>query len=66
MGLLYSKDGLKNYIGYFDADWAGYTDVRKSRSGYLFQMSGADINCRSKKQTCMALLAGGAEHMALA
>ena len=66
LGLLYSKDGSKECIGYSDADWAGDTDDRKSTSGYLFQMSGAAISWRSKKQTCVALSTAEAEYMALA
>jgi len=44
----------------------GDTDDRKLTSGYLFQISGAAVNWRSKKQTCVALSTVEAEYMALA
>ena len=44
----------------------GDTDDRKSRSGYLLQMSGVAVSWRSKKQTCVALSTAEAECMALA
>ena len=65
-GLLYSKEGSKDCIGYSDADWAGDVEDRKSTSGYLFQISGAAVSRRSKKQTCVALSTAEAEYMALA
>jgi len=66
LGLLYNKDSSKECIGYSDADWAGDLDDRKSTSGYIFQMGGAAISWRSKKQTCVALSTAEAEYMALA
>ena len=66
VGLLYSRDGSKECIGYSDADWAGDLDDRKSTSGYMFQVSGAAVSWRSKKQTCVALSTAEAEYMALA
>ena len=44
LGLLYSKDGSKDCVGYADADWAGGIYDRKSTSGYLFQISGAAVS----------------------
>ena len=66
LGLLYRKDGSSDCIGYCDADWAGDMDDRKSTSGYMFQISGAAISWRSKKQPCVALLTAEAEYIALA
>ena len=66
LGLLYSKDGSKDCVGYSDADWAGDIDDRKSTSGYLFQICGAAVSWRNKKQTCVALSTAEAEYMALA
>ena len=65
-GLLYSKDGSTECVGFSDADWGGDLDDRKSTSGYLFQLSGAAVSWRSKKQTCVALSTAEAEYMALA
>ena len=65
-GLHYSKDGSADCVGFSDANWGGHLDDRKSTSGYLFQLSGAAISWRSKKQTCVALSTAEAEYMALA
>ena len=65
-GLLYSRDGSKDCVGYSDADWGGEIDDRKSTSGYLFQIGGTAISWRSKKQTCVAVSTAEAEYMALA
>ena len=62
-GLLYNKDSSSECVGYADADWAGDLDDRKSTSGYLFQISGAAVSWRSKKQPCVAL---STEYVALA
>ena len=41
-------------------------DDRKSTSGYVFQINGAAISWRSKKQSCIALSTVEAEYVALA
>ena len=66
LGLLYRKDGSSDCIGYCDADWAGDMDDRKSMSGYVFQINGAAIRWRSKKQSCVAISTVEAEYVALA
>ena len=43
-----------------------YVDDRKSMSGYLFQIRGAAVSWRSKKQNCVALPTAEAQYMALA
>ena len=65
-GLQYRKVEQTDCVGFSDADWAGDIDDRKSTSGYLFQLSGAAISWRSKKQRCVALYTAEAEYMALA
>ena len=47
-GLLYDKEKVTNFIGYFDADWAGDLDDRRSTSGYVFKLSGDAVSWRSK------------------
>ena len=64
--LQYRKVEQTDCVGFSDADWAGDIDDCKSTSGYLFQLSGAAISWRSKKQRCVALCTAGAEYMALA
>ena len=66
LGLLCRKDGSSDCIGYCDANWAGDTDDHKSTSGYMFQISGAAISWRSKKQSYVPLLTAEAEYIALA
>ena len=66
LGVLYSKDRTKECIGYSDEDWAGGIDDHKSTSGYLFQVSGAAVSWRSKKQACETLSTAEAKYMALA
>ena len=43
------------------SDWGGDLENRKSTSGYLFQISGAAVSWRSKKQTCVAFSTAEAE-----
>ena len=66
LGLLYKKNELKSCVGFSDADWAGDLDDRKPTSGYIFQLSGAAISWRSKKQACVTLSSEEAEYIALA
>ena len=41
-------------VGYFDPDFVGYVDSRKSTSGYIFIMAGGAVSWRSVKQTLIA------------
>jgi len=56
-----SSEGL---VGYTDSDWAGDKHDRKSQGGYIFQMSGAPISWKSKKQTVVARSTTEAEYLA--
>ena len=64
-GILYSQKNSGECVGYSDADWAGDINDRKSTSGYIFQISGAAVTWRSKKQGCVALSTAEAEYVAL-
>ena len=69
LGLLYtiqSSEDSAMCVGYSDAEWDGELSDRKSTSGYAFQMSGAAITWRSKKQSCVAISTAEAKYMALA
>ena len=66
LGLQYVRNDEKSCEGYSDADWAGDTNDRKSTSGYVFQIAGAPISWRSKRQNCVALSTAEAEYVALA
>ena len=63
-GILYSQNNSGECIGYLDADWAGDVD-QKSTSGYVFQICGAPVTWRSKKQACVAQSTAEAEYIAL-
>ena len=64
LGLLYIKQESSKCVGYFDSDWGGDLDNRKSTSGYFFQIGGGAVSWRSKKR--VALSTAEAEYMALA
>ena len=48
-------DRVINVHGFFDADWAGDLDHRRSTSGYVFNLFGGVINWMSKRQAIVAL-----------
>ena len=54
-GLLYKESNLSSCTGFSDSDWAGDLDNRKSTSGYIFQVGGTAVSCKSRKQSCVAL-----------
>ena len=40
-----------NLVGYFDVDFVGCVDYRKSTCGYIFILVGGAVSWRSVKQT---------------
>ena len=63
LGLQFSgEDGLKCYC---DSNWAGATEKRRSRSGYVFVLNNAAIIFRSLLQKSQALSTAEAEYVAL-
>jgi hypothetical protein len=55
----------KELVGYSDASYAPNSEDRKSISGYLFQMNGAAISWKSKKQPIVSLSSMEAEYIAI-
>ena len=49
--IMYRQTNNLDMIGYFDADFAGYVDSRKSIFGYILIMAGGVVSWRSVKQT---------------
>ncbi|XP_031095222.1 secreted RxLR effector protein 161-like [Ipomoea triloba] len=49
--LVFRKMNTLDIVGYFDSDFAGCIDSRKSTSGNIFIMAGGAISWRSVKQT---------------
>ena len=49
-GILYSNHGHNRIECFFDADWAGYKDDRRSTSGYCVFVGGNLVSWKSKKQ----------------
>jgi hypothetical protein len=62
--LVYLSDP-KELVGYSDASYAPNSEDRKSISGYLFQMNGAAISWKSKKQPIVSLSSMEAEYIAI-
>jgi hypothetical protein len=55
----------KELVGFSDASYAPNSEDRKSISGYLFQMNGAAISWKSKKQPIISLSSMEAEYIAI-
>ncbi|KAL6319103.1 hypothetical protein AAG906_001576 [Vitis piasezkii] len=54
-GLMFSKNGHLNVVGYTDAHWVGNITDRKSTSGYFTFVGGNLVTWRSKKQKVITL-----------
>ena len=53
-GILYNGCKASSPQNFFDADWGGCKNSRKSSNGFLFLVVGRAVSLRSKKQTCVA------------
>ena len=60
-GLMFSKNGHLNVVGYTDAHWVGNITDRKSTSGYFTFVGGNLVTWRSKKQKVITLSSAEAE-----
>ena len=63
-GIMYSHSTNSKLIGYYDADWAGSADDRKSTSGGCFFLGNNLVSWFSKKQNYVSLSTAGAEYIA--
>ncbi len=62
-GICYSGDDLKVFA-YFDANWAGDLDSRRSTTGYVVYAAGGPISWQPKLQSTIAVSTMEAEYMA--
>ncbi|XP_043476177.1 secreted RxLR effector protein 161-like [Leptopilina heterotoma] len=66
-GLEYKASGSKNtLVGFTDADYAGCSDTRRSRRGFVFLLNNAPISWCSQRQSVVSLSTTEAEYIALA
>lgn len=65
-GLVFSKKKDLSVEGFFDADWAGSQDDRRSTYAYCTYLGGNLVTWRSKKQTVCARSSAEAEYRAMA
>ena len=63
-GVWYSKDTSDVLAGYFDADWTGNADDRKSTSGCCFYVRNNLVSWMSKKQNSILLSTAEVEYIA--
>ena len=63
MIIKFSGDDL-NLSGYFNADWAGDLDSRRSTTCYVIYAAGGPIAWQSKLKTTIAVSTMEAEYMA--
>ena len=64
-GMWYSKDTSDVLTGYFDTDWAGNADDRKTTSGGCFYVGNNLVSWMSKKQNSISLSTAEAEYIAV-
>lgn len=58
--------GNNGLVGYTDSDYAGCVNTRKSRTGFVFTISGAAVSWSSKLQSVTAQSTAEAEYIAAA
>ena len=52
--LMYRQTNDLEVIGYFDSNFFGYSDIRRSTFGYVFILAGGVVSWRSAKQSLNA------------
>lgn len=68
VGILFNSSNYNErdaLIGFYDSDFAGSVDTRKSQSGYIFTLYGAAVSWKSGLQNVVALSTTEAEYIAL-
>jgi len=62
--LTYRRSNILDVVGYFDADFAGCSDDRRSTSRYIFMMAEGVVSWKSVKQTLTTSSTMEAEYIA--
>ncbi|XP_019054137.1 PREDICTED: uncharacterized protein LOC109115027 [Nelumbo nucifera] len=65
-GVLYEKGGDCKLAGYYDADYAGDHETRRSTTGYVFMLGSGAISWWSKRQPIVSLSTTEEEYRAIA
>lgn len=65
IGLLFKRDSNLQLLGFTDADWVGFLDTRRSKSGYCFFLGTSLVSWRAKKQHIVSRSSSEAEYRAL-
>jgi len=63
--LTFSRIEYNILVGFFNADFAGDLEDRRSTTGYIFKVLGSSVSWCSRKQTTVALSTTEAEYVAL-
>jgi hypothetical protein len=64
MKLQFGATPSKEVLGYYDADWGGDLEDRRSTIGFVFMIGGGAIFWSSKRQPTIALSTTKAKYMA--
>ena len=66
LGLLMPSDSSEKFVAYFDSDWGGCLQTRRSVTGYLVKFGNAIVSWKSKKQETIARSSAEAEFRSMA
>ncbi|RDX80732.1 hypothetical protein CR513_38687, partial [Mucuna pruriens] len=66
LGIYYKKGGNTSVVAYFDSDFAGDIDDRRSTYGFVFLLGSGAVSWSSKKQPVVTLSTTEAEYIATA